>query len=227
MHKGFELFYYLNLKDPTLFSNPLPSSTLPALPGQRNVYTCCVFLRNSTERADPPPFVLATYPKVSSPRAPRRRQRKQPACCGGAAFFFHNKTWTIIPTLGSLRVYVHPWSGTVSFRFIPCSRYPNSRKCVHTPLDEESILANKHNPYTHLGAPLPAYPYKTRVGGSRSYEVPTTRSTLPKVKRCVCQVRFVLVGLGGFDQKCYAYTQDYPASRKLRGDYFTTTDDRP
>nr|CAN71467.1 hypothetical protein VITISV_038988 [Vitis vinifera] len=76
-------------------------------------------------------------------------------------------------------------------------------------------------------APLPAYPYKTRVGGSRSYEVPTTRSTLPKGKRCVCQVRFFLVGLGGFDQKCYAYTQDYPSSRKLRGDYFTTTDDRP
>ncbi|KAK4356034.1 hypothetical protein RND71_025005 [Anisodus tanguticus] len=38
-------------------------------------------------------------------------------------------------------------------------------------------------PYSHLGAPLPAYPYKTRVGGSRSYEVPTTRSTLPKGKR--------------------------------------------
>src|SRR6185312_2346850 len=49
-------------------------------------------------------------------------------------------------------------------------------------LDEESILANKHTPYTHLGAPLPAYPYKTRVGGSRSYEVPTTRSTLPPKK---------------------------------------------
>ncbi|KAL0814726.1 hypothetical protein Bca101_071169 [Brassica carinata] len=76
------------------------------------------------------------------------------------------------------------------------SRYPPNR------LDEESILANKHNPYTHLGAPLPAYPYKTRV-------------------------RFFLVGLGGFDQKCYAYTQDYPSSRKLCGDYFTTTDDRP
>lgn len=193
--------------------------------------TVLVFLRNSTERVDPPlPFVLATYPKVSSPRAPRRRQRNQPACCGGAAFLFHNKTWTIIPILGSLRVYVHPWSGTVSFRFLPCSRYPNSRKCVHTPpnwLDEEPILANKHNPYTHLGAPLPAYPYKTRVGGSRSYEVPTTRSTLPKGKRCVWQVRFFLVGLGWFDQKCYAYTQDYPSSRKLRGDYFTTTDDRP
>ena len=141
------------------------------------------------------PFVLATFPKVSSPRDPRRRQRNQPACCGGAVFLFHNKTWTIIPTLGSLRVYVHPWSGKVSFLFLPCSRYPNSRKCVHTPLlDEESILANKHNPYTHLGAPLPAYPYKPRVGGSRSYEVPTTRSTLPKGKRCVCQVRFFFVG---------------------------------
>lgn len=104
--------------------------------GQRNVSTCCqqsffgILLNGSIL---PPPFVLATYPKVSPPRAPRRRQRKQPACCGGAAFFFHNKTWTIIPTLGSLRVYVHPWSGTVSFFFLPCSRYPNSRKCVHTP----------------------------------------------------------------------------------------------
>ncbi|CAK7328728.1 unnamed protein product [Dovyalis caffra] len=88
----------------------------------------------------------------------------------------------------------------------------------------ESILANKHNPYTHLGAPLPAYPYKTRVGRSRSYEVPTTRSTFPKGKRCVCQVRLFFVGLGEFDQKCYAYTQDYPSYRKLRGDYFTTTD---
>lgn len=92
-----------------------------------------VFLRNSTERVDPP--VLATYPTVSSPRAPRRRQRNQPARCGGAAFFFHKKTWTIIPTLGSLRVYVHPWSGTVSFLCsAPCSLYSNSRKCVHTPL---------------------------------------------------------------------------------------------
>ncbi|KAH0634568.1 hypothetical protein KY290_035004 [Solanum tuberosum] len=166
-----------------------------------------------SERVDPPiPFVLATYPKVSSPRAPRRRQRKQPVCCGGAAFFFHNKTWTIIPTFGSLR---------------PLPEF--AQVCPHPPnlLDEESFLANKHNPYTHLGAPPPAYPYKTRVGGSRSYEVPTTRSTLPKGKRCVCQVRFFLVGLGGFDQKCYAYTQDYPSSRKLRGDYFRTTDDRP
>lgn len=138
MHKGFELFSYLK-QDPTLFSNPLPSFTLPAFPfegGQRNVSTCCqqsffgIILNGSIP---PLPFVLATYPKVSSPRAPRRRQRNQPACCGGAAFLFHNKTWTIIPTLGSLRVYVHPRLGTVSFRFLPCSRYPNSRKCVHTP----------------------------------------------------------------------------------------------
>lgn len=48
-----------------------------------------VFLRNSTERVDPP--VLATYPTVSSPRAPRRRQRNQPARCGGAAFFFFTR----------------------------------------------------------------------------------------------------------------------------------------
>lgn len=140
MHKGFELFSYLK-QDPTLFSNPLPSFTLPAFPFfWRGPKKCLhllptVFLRNSTERVDSPPlpFVLATYPKVSSPRAPRRRQRNQPACSGGAAFLFHNKTWTIIPTLGSLRVYVHPRLGTVSFRFLPCSRYPNSRKCVHTP----------------------------------------------------------------------------------------------
>lgn len=97
---------------------------------------------------------------------------------------FHNKTWTIIPSLGSLRVYVHPWSGTVSFRFIPCSRYPNSRKCVHTPRG----IHSREQTHPHLGAPLPAYPYKTRVGGSRSYEVPTTRSTLPKTKRCVGSV---------------------------------------
>lgn len=31
MHKGLELFSYLG-QDPTLFSNPLPSSTLPAFP---------------------------------------------------------------------------------------------------------------------------------------------------------------------------------------------------
>ena len=114
-------------QDLTLFSNPPRSSTLPAFPFfWRGSQKCLhlpptVFLRNLTERVDPlltveslhtsPPvcFILATYPKVSSPRAPRWRQRNQPACWGGAAFLFHNKTWTIIPTLGSLRVYVHPW----------------------------------------------------------------------------------------------------------------------
>jgi len=147
MHKGLELYSYLNLKDRTLPYSRTPHHIRRALPcphfllkGPKKCLHLLptVFLRNYTERVDPPPppFVLATYPKVSSPRAPRRRptsKGKQPACCGGAAFFFHNKTWTIIPTLGSLRVYVHPWSGTVSFRFLPCSRYPNSRKCVHTP----------------------------------------------------------------------------------------------
>lgn len=129
---------YLKIKD-----RPLPYSrtlcrALPCphffLRGPKNHLLPTVFLRNYTELICSPPFVLATYPMVSSPRAPRRRRRNQPACCGGAAFLFHNKTWTIIPTLGSLRVYVHPWSGTVSFLFLPCSRYPNSRKCVHTPL---------------------------------------------------------------------------------------------
>lgn len=140
MHKGLELFSYLNLKDRTLpysileLSAELYPARISFWRGPCLHLLPTVFLRNSTERVDLPlPFVLATYPKVSSPRAPRGRQRKQPACCGGAAFFFHNKTWTIIPTLGSSRVYVHPWSDTVSFRFLPCSRYPNSRKCVHTP----------------------------------------------------------------------------------------------
>lgn len=88
-----------------------------------------VFLRNFTERVDPPlPFVLETYPKVS----PATTEEPTRLLWRGG-FFFHNKTWTIIPTLGSLRVYVHPWSSTVSLRFLPCSRYPNSRKCVHTP----------------------------------------------------------------------------------------------
>lgn len=109
----------------SLFSNPLPSSTLSAFP-----FEPTVFLRNSTERVDP--FVLANSPKVKGLLA-KSSPATKPVCCGGAAFFFHNKTWTIIPTFGSLRVYVHPWSGTVSFRFLPCSRYPNSRKCVHTP----------------------------------------------------------------------------------------------
>lgn len=217
-HKGTRPFSYLNLKDRTLFSNSLPSSTLPAfdLEGPKKCLHLLptVFLRNYTERVDPPlPFVLATSPTVSSPRAPRLRQRNQPACCGGAAFLFHNKTWTIIPSLGSLRVYVHPWSGTVSFRFLPCSRYPNSRKCVHTPQTDltRNPFSRTNTPPTHLGAPLPAYPYKSRVGGSRSNEVPTTRSTLPKKKDV--SVRFFLVGLGGFDHKCYAYAQDYPSSR--------------
>lgn len=140
MHKGLELFSYLNLKDRTLpYSRtlcralPCPHFLLKEAKEMSPPAVNSLSSENYTERVDPPlPFVLATYPKVSSPRAPRRRQRNQPACCGGAAFLFHNKTWTIIPTLGSLRVYVHPWSDTVSFRFLPCSRYPNSRKCVHT-----------------------------------------------------------------------------------------------
>ncbi|WMV24499.1 hypothetical protein MTR67_017884, partial [Solanum verrucosum] len=108
-------------QDPTLFPNPLPSSTLSAFPCFEQEKKISLPVANSfssklSEWVDPPiPFVLATYPKVSSSRAPQRRQRKQHVCCGGVAFFFHNKTWTIIPTFGSLRVYVHPWSGTVSF----------------------------------------------------------------------------------------------------------------
>ncbi|CAN7073249.1 unnamed protein product [Brassica oleracea var. botrytis] len=198
----------------------------------REQYLSTVFPRNSTERVDPLlPFVLGTYPKVSSPfgrvtKVPRQElsgddRGTNPLAVAGRLFCF-----TIRPGRLSLT------SVAYEFTSIPGRPLPEfAQVCPHPPppnrLDEESILANKYNPYTHLGAPLPAYPYKTRVGGSRSYEVPTTRSTLPKGKRCVCQVRFFLVGLGGFDKKCYAYTQDYPSSRKLRGDYFTTTDDRP
>ena len=205
----------------------LPSSTLPAfsLEGQRNVSTCLqkyffVILLNGSI---PPPFFEKLILTVSSPRTHRRRQRNSPTCCGGTAFFF----FTIRPGRLSLPSVAYEFTsipGRVQFLFFAphLVAFTRIRASVSTPpwLDEESILANKHTPYTHLGAPLPAYPYKTRVGGSRSYEVPTTRSTLPKGKRCVCQVRFVLVGLGGFDQKCYAYAQDYPSSRKLRGDYF-------
>lgn len=140
--KGLELFFYLNLKDRTL---PYSRTLRGALPCPHFLFFKGVAEMSPppanslssefywTGRSSPPVcFILATYPKVSSPRAPRWRQRNQPACWGGAAFLFHNKTWTIIPTLGSLRVYVHPWLGTVSFRFLPCSRYQNSRKCVHT-----------------------------------------------------------------------------------------------
>lgn len=122
MQQGFELFSYLNLKKKTLpylrtFCRALPCPHFLLRGPKKCLHLLTtVFLRNSTERVDPPlPFVLATTPIVSWPRAYRRRQRNQPACCGVAASLFHNKTWTIIPTLGSLRVYVHPWSGTVSF----------------------------------------------------------------------------------------------------------------
>ncbi|CDY67013.1 BnaUnng01800D [Brassica napus] len=87
----------------------------------REPYLSTVFLRNSTERVDPLlPFVLATYPKVSSPfsrvtKVPRQElsgddRGTNPLAVAGRLFLFHNKTWTIIPNLGSLRVYVHPWS---------------------------------------------------------------------------------------------------------------------
>lgn len=101
----------------------------------------------------PSPAVLATTPKVSSPRKSSPATTEEATlCCGGAAFLFHNKTWTIIPTLGSLRVYVHPWSGTVSFRFFPCSRYPNSRKCVHTPQTDLT-----RNPFSSCEQTQPLY----------------------------------------------------------------------
>lgn len=86
------------------------NQNLPAFPGATHLLpTVC--LRNYTEQLPSVCFSNLSYAKA--PRQNRRRRRNQPACCGGAAFLFHNKTWTIIPTIGSLRVYVHPWSGTV------------------------------------------------------------------------------------------------------------------
>lgn len=72
--------------------------------------------------------------------------------------------------------------------------------------DEEYFPTNKHKHYKHIGEPRISYPYKSEVGWSRSSELPTNRSNLPKGKRCVSQVWFFLVGMGRFNQKCYAYT---------------------
>lgn len=47
---------------------------------------------------------------------------EEPTCCGGgnSGRLFRKKTRTIIPVnpIGSLRVYVHPWLGTVPFLFL-------------------------------------------------------------------------------------------------------------
>lgn len=113
--------------------------------------------------------------------------------------------------------------GRVKFPFLlrPCSRYPNSRKCVHTPLTWRGIHSREqtHLLHTPRGTPscISIQDQSRRVEvrrGTPYSEYPPTK------KRCV--VRW-------FDQKCYADAQDYPFSRKLRGhlDYFTTTGDRP
>lgn len=153
-------------------------------------------------------FILAHFsgPTVSSPRAPRRRQRN-PTCLlwRGGSFVSQSDLDDYPYPTQSVAYEFTSIPGRAQFPFflfLPCSHHPNSRKCVHTPpngLDEESILANKHTPYTHLGAPLPAYPYKTRVGGSRSLRGTHYSEYPPTPKISVCQVRFFLVGLGGFD----------------------------
>lgn len=89
-----------------------------------------LFLRNYTELVLPFVFATCLFQKPF-----RRRGIEEPLLMRNTdvdirAFF---KTWTIIPSESSYRVYVHPWPDTVSFRFLPCSRYPNSRKCGHTP----------------------------------------------------------------------------------------------
>ena len=129
------LFYHINLSRTLCRASPSPHFLFQ---GAKEMSPPAANSLSSewywTGRSSPLPFVLATYPSVSSPRAPRRRERKQKQPLWRGGFFLsQSETWTIIPTLRSLRVYVHPWSGTVSFLFLPCSRYPNSRKCVHTP----------------------------------------------------------------------------------------------
>lgn len=156
---------------------------------------------------------------VYSPRAPRRRQRlRRPACCGGAAFLLKRPGRLSLPSVAYEFTSI---PGRVQFPFLlrPCSRYPNSRKCVHTPLTR--------NPFSRTNTPPPRSTPSCISIQDPSRRVEVLRGTHyseypPTKKRCV--VRW-------FDQKCYAYTQDYPSSRKLRGDdltlyYFTTTERR-
>ena len=95
MHKGLEVFYYLNLKDRTL---PYSRTLCRALPCPHFLYKgpkkCLhllptVFLRNSTERVDPPPFVLATSPK-DPPRQelPGDDRGSNPPAVAGRLFSF-------------------------------------------------------------------------------------------------------------------------------------------
>ena len=149
----------------------------------------------------------------------------RPACCGGAA------CWTIRPGRLSLPSVAYEFTsipGRVQFPFLlrPCSRYPNSRKCVHTPLTWRGIHSREQTHPLHTPRSTPSC--ISIQDPSRRVEVPSILIGYPLLgvpshQRCV--VRW-------FDQKCYAYTQDYPSSRKLRGDdftlyYFTTTEDRP
>ncbi|KAK7375855.1 hypothetical protein VNO78_35168 [Psophocarpus tetragonolobus] len=222
-------YYYCDVSGSNWFLFPnSPGRNLYAALIRRGAKKCLhllptVFLRNSTERVDPPlPFVLATYPKVSSPRAPRRRQRKQPACSGGAAFFF-----TIRPGRLSLPSVAYEFTsipGWVQFPFdFSLVAVTRIRASVSTPpkLTLRGIHSREQTQPLHTPRSTPSC--ISIQDPSRRVEVlrGTHYSEYPPQKRCVCQVRFVLVGLGGFDQKCYAYAQDYPSSRKLRGDWTT------
>lgn len=194
--------------------------------GQRNVSTCCqqsffgILLNGSIL---PSRFSNLSYGLLAKSSPATTEEPTCPLWRGG--FFFHKKTWTIIPTLGSLRVYVHPWSGTVSFLCsTPCSLYSNSRKCVHTPLTLRGIHSREQTHPLHTPRSTPSC--ISIQDSSRRVEVlrGTHYSEYPPTKKR-CVVRW-------FDQKCYADTQDYPSSRKLRGedfpfDYLTTTEDRP
>ena len=129
------------------------------------------------------------------------------------------RTRTIIPVspIDSLRVYVHPWSGTVPFLFLatlPCSRHPNSRKCICTP----GFTRNEFSRPGTIPTPRSTLSRISIQYLSRRVEVlraryPSERSTprSKKIDRCLSS--------NGFDRKCYAYAQDYPSSRELRGDY--------
>ena len=173
-----------------------------------------------------PPFVLATGTTVSSPTSSPATTEAMESLPAVAGRLF---CWTIRPGRLSLPSGDYEFTsipGRVQFPFLlrPCSRYPNSRKCVHTPLTWRGIHSREqtHPLHTPRSAPscISIQDPSRRVEvlrGTHYSEYPPTK------KRCV--VRW-------FDQKCYAYTQDYPSSRKLRGDdltlyYFTTTEDRP
>lgn len=123
--------------------SPLPSVSTARrrLPMQQSFF---VILLNGSSIS----FVSATHPTVSSPRAGDdrgtnllwRRQR-----------LFRKKTRTIIPTQSVAYEFTSiPGYSSLSLSRHPCSRHPNSRKCVYTPqtLREMNSRDQRFSPYT-------------------------------------------------------------------------------